>query len=55
MFQWLLKKIFGTQNERRIKKLRPLVESINALEPEISSLTDQQLKDKTKYFLDELE
>ncbi len=54
MVEWVLKKIFGTQNERRIKKLRPIVEAINALEEDVKKLSNQELQDKTKYFLDQL-
>ena len=43
-------KIFGTHNEREVKKLRPRVERINALEPEISKLTDAELRAKTDEF-----
>ena len=51
----LLKKLFGTKNEREIKRLLPLVEQINSLEPQISILTDTQLKDKTPEFKKRLE
>jgi len=34
-------KIFGTQNERDIKRMRPLIEEIGAMEPELKKLTDQ--------------
>src|SRR3972149_3513338 len=47
MVQALLKKIFGTKNEREMKRLWPTVDRINALEPRISSLSDEQLKAKT--------
>ncbi|MBI2681802.1 MAG: preprotein translocase subunit SecA [Acidobacteriales bacterium] len=42
-----LAKIFGTRNEREIKRLKPLVERINALEPETEKLTDSDLRAKT--------
>ena len=51
----LLKKVFGTKNERELKKLWPLVEKINSLEADLSSLTDTQLKDKTEEFKKRLE
>ena len=38
MLQTLLAKVIGTQNERELKRLQPLVEEINAFEPTISSL-----------------
>ena len=43
----LAKKVFGTPNDRKIKATRPLVEKINALEPEFEKLSDEGLKDKT--------
>ncbi|MEK7864887.1 MAG: preprotein translocase subunit SecA [Nitrospirota bacterium] len=55
MVSGLLKKLFGTKNEREIKRLLPLVEHINSLEPKISSLSDSQLKDKTPEFKKRLE
>ncbi|MBA3061320.1 MAG: preprotein translocase subunit SecA, partial [Nitrospirae bacterium] len=51
----LLKKLFGTKNEREIKRLLPLVKHINSLEPQISSLSDSRLKDKTPEFKKRLE
>ncbi|MFH1015098.1 MAG: DEAD/DEAH box helicase, partial [Nitrospirota bacterium] len=51
----LLKKLFGTKNEREIKRLMPLVEHINSFEPQISSLSDSRLKDKTPEFKKRLE
>ncbi|MEB8388893.1 preprotein translocase subunit SecA [Rhodobacteraceae bacterium KMM 6894] len=41
------KKVFGTPNDRKVKATRPLINKINALEPEISKLTDQGLIEKT--------
>jgi preprotein translocase subunit SecA len=51
----LLKNIFGNYNDREIKKLSKIVEVINNLEPEISSLTDVQLKTKTGEFRERLD
>jgi len=50
MFQKILKKIFGTANERLLKAYQPMVELINGLEPEIHALTDEQLQAKTDEF-----
>ncbi len=55
MVSGLLKKLFGTKNEREIKRLMPLVEHISSLEPQISSLSDSRLKDKTPEFKKRLE
>jgi len=46
----LLGKVFGTRNEREVKRMLPRVEAINALEPEIKSLSDEQLRGKTEEF-----
>lgn len=51
----LAKKIFGTENDRKLKKLRPIVARINALEPEFERLTDDQLKLKTDEYKQRLE
>src|SRR5918995_370967 len=50
MIGQLLAKVIGTQNEREIKRLRPAVAEISALEPQIQALTDEQLRDKTNEF-----
>ena len=46
----LLAKVIGTQNERDLKKLRPIVAEINAKEPAIQALSDIQLREKTEEF-----
>lgn len=43
----IAKKVFGTENDRKLKKFRPLVAQINALEPDFEKLTDEQLQAKT--------
>jgi preprotein translocase subunit SecA len=53
MFSFL-KRIFGTANDRIVKKLRAEVEKINAFEAELQKLTDEQLSAKTSYFKDKL-
>ena len=50
MIQSLAAKIFGTRNEREVKRLMPQVEAINALEPEMQKLSDEQLREKTAEF-----
>jgi preprotein translocase subunit SecA len=50
LFNQLLAKVFGTSNERAVKKLLPTVAQINALEPEIKALSDEQLRAKTAEF-----
>ncbi len=50
MLGQLLTKIVGTQNDRELKRLRPRVAEINAFEPAIKALSDDQLKAKTAEF-----
>ncbi|HEY1694882.1 MAG TPA: preprotein translocase subunit SecA [Polyangiaceae bacterium] len=47
MLSWALKKVFGTSHEREIRRLRPKIEAINALEKSIAALTDAELQGKT--------
>ena len=54
MFDAFLARIFGTKNERELKRLRPIVAAINEHEPPVSSLTDDQLRDKTGAFRERL-
>lgn len=54
MLTTILGKIFGTSNDRQLRKLLPIVEQINALEPTISALSDDQLAQKTIYFKETL-
>ncbi len=51
----IIKKVFGTKNERELKRLWPIVHRINDLEPEISRLTDVELRKKTEEFKERLE
>ena len=51
----LLRKVFGTKNEREIKRVLPLVEHVNSKEAHIAGLSDVQLKDKTEEFKRSLE
>jgi len=46
----VLAKVFGTSNERAVKRLLPTVAQINALEPDIHALSDEQLRAKTAEF-----
>ena len=48
MIAKLLAKIFGTQNERELKRLYPIVDQINSLESAMEKLSDADLKAKTK-------
>ncbi len=44
------RKVFGTANDRRVKRYQPVADAINALEPEYSKLSDAELKAKTDEF-----
>lgn len=46
----LLKAIFGTKNDREVKRMRKTVAKINSLEPEYEKLSDEELKGKTEEF-----
>lgn len=48
--QWILRKVLGTKNQRDIKRLRPLIHQINALEVEYQQLSEEALKAKTEAF-----
>src|SRR5688500_14048054 len=50
MIQGVLKKIFGSRNERLLKQYGRAVREINALEPEMSRLSDEALRAKTDEF-----
>ncbi|MBR6675651.1 MAG: hypothetical protein IKL32_07035, partial [Alphaproteobacteria bacterium] len=50
-----LKSLFGSSNDRYIKKLRKIVSKINALEPDFEKLSDDELKAKTPEFKSRLE
>ena len=54
MISGLLKKIFGTKNDREIKALTKEVEKINALESEYEKLSDEDLQNKTNIFKERL-
>ncbi|MCV3270058.1 preprotein translocase subunit SecA [Roseobacter sinensis] len=44
----LAKKVFGTPNDRKVKATRPLIDKINALEPDFETLSDDGIKEKTE-------
>lgn len=46
--------IFGETNEQRLRRLQPIVDEINRLEPEIQKLSDDQLRAKTEEFRDRI-
>ncbi len=50
MISALAKKIFGTQNERELKAIQPIIVKINSMEAEFEKLSDEQLRAKTEEF-----
>ena len=55
MINAILKKVFGTRNERIIKSLKPIVEKINSLEPEFEKKSKEELQGLTNKWREELE
>src|SRR3989441_6308921 len=49
-FDKVLTKVFGSSNERFLKSIRTTIEEINAFEPEIQQLSDDQLRERTAFF-----
>src|SRR6185436_19874017 len=54
MIDKVLTTIFGSKHERDVKRMLPVVARINALEPEISKLSDDALRAKTQEFRERL-
>ena len=46
----VLEKLFGENNEAKLKAMHPILDRINSLEDELTKLTDDELKAKTPYF-----
>ena len=55
MLSSVLKKIFGSKNDREIKRLSLFLDEVNRLEPAMKSLSDEELKAKTPYFREKLQ
>ncbi len=55
MLTWAIKKVFGTSHERSIRRMRPRVELINALEDKMKALSDDDLRAKTAEFREKLD
>src|SRR5512132_2399841 len=54
-FDQLLTKVFGSSNQRYLKSIQPIVEQINELEPAIKQLSDEQLRNRTAEFKQQLQ
>jgi preprotein translocase subunit SecA len=55
MFGALARRLFGTVNDRIVNRMRPKVEAINALEPELEKLSDEELRARTDWLRKRLE
>ena len=54
MISNLLTRIFGSKNEREIKRLQPIVEAINEMEPRLKAMSDDELKAQTAIFKEKI-
>ena len=50
----ILSKVVGTHSEREVKRVLPIVDKIEKMEPELEKLSDEELKDKTREFKERL-
>src|SRR5881275_671288 len=55
MLTWAMKKVFGTSHDRAVKRMRPRVDAINALEEKTKALSDAELRAKTAEFRQKLD
>jgi preprotein translocase subunit SecA len=55
MLTWVAKKLFGTSNERAVRRMQPIVQAINALESKMQKLSDAELQAKTAEFKQKLD
>jgi len=54
MLNYILTKVIGSKNDRELKRIAPMLESVNALEAEMEQLSDTALKEKTSSFRERL-
>jgi preprotein translocase subunit SecA len=54
MFNWILKKLIGSKNQREVRRMLPLVAKINEIEVSLQSLSDEALREKTAAWKAEL-
>lgn len=50
----VIEKIFGTHSSRELKMVKPIVDKIEALRPEMQAMTDEELRNKTKEYKERL-
>src|ERR1700757_2814948 len=54
MFGALARRLFGSANDRYVKSLRPIVAAINELEPQLEAMSDDELRERTRHFKQQL-
>ena len=54
MFNWILKQIFGSKNQRELKRMMPIVRRINEFDEQFKSLSDDELRAKTRAWKERL-
>ncbi|HZR79170.1 MAG TPA: DEAD/DEAH box helicase, partial [Chthoniobacterales bacterium] len=54
MVNWILKKIFGSKNQRELRRLAPIARRVNEFDEQLKSLSDEDLRAKTAAWKDEL-
>jgi len=55
MFDWIMKKVLGTKNDREIKKIRPIVDVVAGFEPALQRLSNEELRGQTAKFKEQLD
>ncbi|MBL7665688.1 MAG: preprotein translocase subunit SecA [Bacteriovoracaceae bacterium] len=55
MLNQIIRKVFGTKQDRDLKALKPIVDAVNALEPKMKAMSDEQLKGQTAKLRKDLE
>src|SRR5579862_17426 len=54
MLDTMLAKVFGTKHEREVKAMQPILAAINEMEPRMKELTDEELKQQTVAFREQI-
>jgi preprotein translocase subunit SecA len=54
MFNWIIKKIVGSKNQRELRRMQPLVRQINEIQQGLARATDDDLRAKTAKWKEEL-
>ena len=54
MIKNIIEKVIGSYSDRELKRIQPIIDEINEIEPEIKALTDEQLRAKTTEFKEKI-